>query len=118
MKIVSLHFWKNVSAKLLVSLVIVGSLMALPQAAISFEPENEPEASNVVEGTFDGIDLKQKRIWIGDMVYLLDSTVSVRGTSVKLGLITDLKVGEIVKAHLRENVENEYIPYVVEIERQ
>jgi hypothetical protein len=106
-----------VATKLLLSLVVVGSLVALPQEAISYEPEDEPEASNVVKGSFDGLDLKKKKIWIGDMIYLLDDAVTVQGTSVKLGLITDLKQGEIIRAHLRENVENEFIPYVVKIER-
>jgi hypothetical protein len=79
---------------------------------------DEPENSNTVTGTFDGLDLKEKRIWVSDMVYLLDGTVSVKGTSVKLGLITDLKQGETIKVYLRENEDDVYVPYVTKIERQ
>jgi hypothetical protein len=70
-----------------------------------------------VTGSFDGVNLKEKRIWIGDMVYLLDGNVRVRGTSTKLGLLSDLRQGEEVTATLRPN-EDGPTPYVVEIIRQ
>jgi hypothetical protein len=102
----------------LLSLVVAFGVMTLPQPVVAAGLNGESESSNTVTGTFDGLDLKQKRIWISDMVFLLDSAVSVKGTSVKLGLITDLKQGETVKAYLRENEADEYVPYVTKIERQ
>jgi hypothetical protein len=72
----------------------------------------------VVEGSFDALDLKARRIWINDMVYKLDRNVKVKGTHRKLGLITDLKAGEIIKATLLPNEDQPTIPYVMLIERQ
>ena len=72
----------------------------------------------VVEGPFDGLDLKARRIWINDMVYKLDRNVKVKGTHRKLGLITDLKAGEIIKVTLLPNEDQPTIPYVMLIERQ
>jgi len=76
------------------------------------------EALQTVTGPFDGLDLKAGRIWINDMVYLLDIRVRVKGTASKLGLITDLKSGETIKATIRENLEQPTIPIVTLIERQ
>jgi hypothetical protein len=72
----------------------------------------------IVYGPFDGLDLKTRRVWINDTVYLLDSRVKVKGTHKKLGLITDLKQGETIRATLRPNEDQPIIPYVILIERQ
>jgi len=72
----------------------------------------------VVEGPLDGLDLKARRIWINDVVYMLDRKVKVKGTHRKLGLITDLKPGEIIKATLLPNEDQPNIFYVMLIERQ
>jgi hypothetical protein len=72
----------------------------------------------VVEGPLDGLDLKARRIWINDMVYMLDRKVKVKGTHSKLGLITDIKPGEVIKATLHPNEDQPTIPYVMLIERQ
>lgn len=102
----------------LLSLVVVLAVCLMAQPVMAAGLNDESGISNTVTGTFDGLDLKQKRIWISDMVYLLDDSVSVRGTSVKLGLLTDLKQGETIKAYLRENEADIYVPYVTKIERQ
>lgn len=72
---------------------------------------------NTVIGQFDGLNLKDKRIWVDDTVYLLDSGVKVVGTSTKLGLITDIKQGEQVRIIVRPG-ESGTIPYVTQIYRQ
>ena len=74
-------------------------------------------SDGVVVGSFDGVDLKVRRIWISDMVYILDRSVKVKGTSTKLGLLTDLKMGETVQVTLLPNEETPSIPFVVLIER-
>ncbi len=79
---------------------------------------DEEGFKDTVEGPFDGLNLKAHRIWINDTVYILDRSVRVKGTSTKLGLITDLKQGEPVKARLSPNDETPSIPYVIFIERQ
>lgn len=58
----------------------------------------EGGAVETVVGTVDGIDLKLNRIWINDRRFLVNRLTKVNGTSTKLGLITDLKEGETVKA--------------------
>ncbi len=82
--------------------------------------DKRPEETVVgrVEGPLDGLDLKTRHIWISDTVYILDRTVRVKGTTKKLGLITDLKSGEVIKATLRRNEDQPAIPIVTLIERQ
>ena len=101
---------------------LIGLSLALMAASISWAQEvtdmmEESEHEGVVVGPFDGVDLKAKRIWINDMVYLLDREVKVKGTSTKLGLMSDLKLGEKVRVTLEPNEETPSIPYVVLIER-
>jgi hypothetical protein len=79
------------------------------------EPSETP--ANVFVATFDGLDLKSRIIWIGDMVFRLDAKVKVKGTQKKLGLITDLKEGERIRATFRQNPSEPNIPYVTLIER-
>jgi hypothetical protein len=81
------------------------------------EPVQSAAFENVIEGPFDGLSLEEQRIWIDDTVYLLDRNVKVKGTSKKLGLITDLKKGEWVRATLRQNSDPAKKPYVIMIER-
>ena len=74
-------------------------------------------STNVFEGPFDGLDLKSRSIWINDIAYLLDAKVKVKGTHKKLGLITDLKQGERIRATFRENPSMPSVPYITLIER-
>ena len=70
-----------------------------------------------IEGTFDGLDLKKRRIWIGDRRFLINQSTKVKGTATKLGLITDLKQGEMVKAEIQPDDDGS-TPYVTTIYRQ
>ena len=74
------------------------------------------EAETIV-GTVDGLDLKKQRIWIGDRRFLISRSTKVKGTPTKLGLITDLKQGETVKAEVQPNRDGP-TPYVTIIYRQ
>lgn len=102
---------------------VVGLCLTLAVASVSWAQEGAeaPEGDSeglVVVGPFDGLDLKSKKIWINDMVYHLARSVKVKGTSSKLGLITDLKQGEEVKVTLQPNEKTPSIPFAVLIERQ
>ena len=101
---------------------LTGLCLALMVTSISWAQEitdmmEDHEAEGVVVGSFDGVDLKARRVWVDDMVYVLDRGVKVKGTSTKLGLMRDLKMGERVKVTLQPNEETPSIPYVVLIER-
>ena len=74
-------------------------------------------AVETIVGTVDGLDLKKQRIWINDRRYLISRSTKVKGTSTKIGLITDLKQGETVKAEIQPN-EDGSSPYVTTIYRQ
>jgi hypothetical protein len=82
------------------------------------EGAEEGKYGNMIIGPFDGVDLNAGRIWINDSVFFLDKAVTVKGTSTKLGLLSDLKQGETVKATLKPNEKRPNIPYVLVIERQ
>ncbi|MCU7851455.1 MAG: hypothetical protein KZQ80_04500 [Candidatus Thiodiazotropha sp. (ex Monitilora ramsayi)] len=101
----------------LVCLSFNGSLLAQQHDEFSGDLSYGGQ-EQVVTGPFDGLDLKTKQIWINDMVYLMDSSMKVIGTSVKLGLITDIKQGEEIKATLVPNQKSPSVPYVIKIERQ
>jgi hypothetical protein len=77
----------------------------------------QSSAVETVDGSFDGLDLKKRWIWISDVRYVYDGSTKIKGTSTKLGLITDLKQGERVKAEIKPN-EDGHEPYVVIIYRQ
>ena len=104
------------------ALSLAFGLLFAASAAISADRWSEPEQTegfvDTIEGTFDGLDLKTKNIWISDMIYRIDRGIKVKGTAKKLGLITDLRQGELIKATLRENEKVPEIPYVILIERQ
>lgn len=92
--------------------------LSVPTAVSAGDNGKQTEAStNVFEGPFDDLDLKSRNIWINDIVYLLDAKVKVKGTHKKLGLITDLKPGERIRATFRENPRMPSIPYIILIER-
>lgn len=94
-------------------LIVASPLWAQESDAMSAEVFQD-----VVIGPFDGLDLKQRFIWINDTVYALDRTVKIKGTSTKLGLLSDLKAGEELKATLAPNEKTPSIPYVLMIERR
>jgi hypothetical protein len=106
----------------IVTVWLMGLSLSLSAIAIAWAQESSDAMltgafENVVVGPFDGLDLKTREIWIDDMVYILDRSVKVKGTSTKLGLITDLKPGEEVRATLQPNEKTPSIPYVILIER-
>jgi hypothetical protein len=72
---------------------------------------------NYAVGSFDGVNLKERRIWIDDTLYALDRSVQVEGTSTKLGLLSDLKQGETIKASFQPNEKEPGLHIVTVIER-
>jgi hypothetical protein len=115
----------NTNSKILSSAAALAVMLCLSMFCVTYlwaasgHVSDPSEASSEsVEGSFDGLDLKARSIWINDMVYKLDLRVKVKGTSNKLGLITDLKQGETIRATLRPNEHQPAIPYVILIERQ
>lgn len=106
--------------KIIVLMVVTCLALVLP-LSISAEEPYQVEFDDFEEnasGPFDGLDSKGNRIWVNDTVYYLARTVRVKGTSTKLGLLTDLKPGEEVKLTLKPNEKEPSIPYVVQIERE
>ncbi|MCU7813384.1 MAG: hypothetical protein KZQ77_19435 [Candidatus Thiodiazotropha sp. (ex Notomyrtea botanica)] len=106
--------------KVVVLLVSASFVFALSMSATA-DNRSQVEFDDFEEnasGPLDGLDLKENRIWVNDTVYYLARTVRVKGTSTKLGLLTDLKPGEKVKLTLNPNEKEPSIPYVVQIERE
>lgn len=96
--------------------LLVSSSATLWAQDESYEGGDE-DFQSVVEGPFDGVDLKARRIWVNDTVYVLDRAARVEGTSTKLGYISDLKAGEVIRVTLTPNEKTPSIPNVILIER-
>jgi uncharacterized lipoprotein YehR (DUF1307 family) len=102
---------------LVFSCVLVFPLTASAQEYQMEEPSEET-SDDTATGSFDGVDLKEKLIWVNDTVYAMESNVKVKGTSTKVGLLSDLKQGEVVKVYLMPNEDDPSVPFVTLIERQ
>lgn len=96
------------------SLLLSGSLLWAEEA----DGVENPEADEgLVMGPFDGVSMKERTIWINDRSYTLDRSVRVEGTASKLGLMSDLKQGEEIKARVIPNDDRPNRPIVILIER-
>ncbi|MCU7915461.1 MAG: hypothetical protein KZQ65_06045 [Candidatus Thiodiazotropha sp. (ex Gloverina cf. vestifex)] len=104
--------------KIFALMVVACIVLALPFSVSADNRVEFDDFEESISGPLDGLDLKKKWIWVDDMIYYLDRNVKVKGTSTKLGLIMDLKQGEVVKLRLRPNDKEPSIPYVVLIERE
>ncbi|KRT55384.1 hypothetical protein [endosymbiont of Ridgeia piscesae] len=71
-----------------------------------------------ISGPFDGVNLKRRRIWIDDTVFSMSRKLRVVGTSKKLGLLSDLRQGEAIKALVTRGEDKNGLREVLEIRRQ
>jgi hypothetical protein len=75
------------------------------------------DAGQVLAGEFDGYDKKEKLIWVGEDVFHYDSGLKVVGTATKLGLLSEIKIGEKVRVLAKGRGQGK-IPMAIEIHRQ
>lgn len=89
------------------------SLAADPQQGL--DSSESESASNIRRGSFDGYNKKTGRVWVDDMVFRYTDQTKVIGTANKLGLISDIKLGETVSLVFEEGGSRP--PFALEIRR-
>lgn len=95
-----------------------GILLAMDAASQSAGQEvvREEQALSQESGSFNGYSKKSNRLWVNDRVYLYKENLKVIGTSKKIGLLSDIRLGEPVVINFLTR--SEQIPLVFEIKRQ
>lgn len=113
--------------KSLLALFMQSGWLCLVPAGMLFATDaiSQPAGQGIVQeeqslrqesGSFGGYNKKTGRFWVGDRVYQFDTKLKVTGTSKKLGLLSDIRQGELVVVHfLMRSVE---IPFAFEVKRQ
>jgi hypothetical protein len=115
---------KQFSNSMVVSTLLTGWLFIMPvESLLAAEPQSdqgmaeESDDSTVWSGPFDGYDEKSRRVWVNDMVFQYTDQSKVVGTANKLGLLSDIDMGETVSV-LFVYTGDGGIPHVLEIRRQ
>ena len=86
-------------------------------SAVQAEKERARESAGQ-KGPFNGYDPKAKEVWIDDMVYRMHTGLRVVGTPTKLGLLSEIKNGEIVRYSYIPANDGSSIPLLTEIRRR
>jgi hypothetical protein len=79
--------------------------------------EEAQNAGHKFVGKFGGYDEKEKLLWVDEDVLYYGFGVKVVGTATKLGLLSEIKLGEKVTAVVKSRGKKK-IPMVIEIHRQ
>jgi hypothetical protein len=118
------HDMKQISTSMIVSTLLTGWLFIMPvESLLAAEPQldggmaEESADSTVWSGPFDGYSEESGRVWVNDMVFLYTDQSKVIGTANKLGLLSDIDLGETVSV-LFEDTGDGGIPHVLEIRRR
>ena len=113
---------------LITTIALMAMLLPVSVSALDFksnpryssmdQQEDVRRESDDDSGPFDGFDLKTRKVWINDMVYRMHPRMRVVGTAKKLGLLSDIKQGEIVSITVIPTDTESSIPVLAEIRRR
>jgi hypothetical protein len=116
---------KQIPTSMLALSVLTGWLFMMPAEKVAAEspqlegagvPEQEA-GTKMHGGTYDGIDKKTKRIWIGDRVFRSNDYLQVVGSPSKAGLLSDIAANEKIGVEYLSGG-NSTIPLAIRIYRQ